>query len=348
MLPGFLCLAACQQGAPTPTLVLEPQLVTQHVQSDALFIGLSIVDTATVWLGGSGGTWARTTDAGATWSTGVVSGADSLQFRDVHGVDGSTAYLLSIGNGEQSRIYRTMDAGATWAAVFTNDEPRAFFDCFAFWDATHGIAFSDSFDGAFRIITTTDGENWSALPATSLPAATQGEGAFASSGTCVVADGDSTAWIGTGASDGGARVLRTMDRGTTWSVASTPIVRGASAGITSLAVRDGDHLAALGGDIAQPDSTTENVALSSDGGLSWTLAARTPFPGAVYSAAWVPGAPEPTLVAVGPGGVAITTDAAGTWTVLDTLNHWSVGFASPKRGWAVGPGGRITAIRTYR
>jgi photosystem II stability/assembly factor-like uncharacterized protein len=278
----------------------------------------------------------------------VVPGADSLQFRDAHGVDASTAYLLSIGNGSQSRIYRTLDAGANWTLVFTNQEDPAFYDCFAFWDATHGIAFSDSFDGAFRVITTSDGMNWTRVPTAALPPAAEGEGAFAASGTCVVAHGDSTAWIGTGASDGAARVLRTTDRGRTWTAATTPIVRGASAGITSLAFRDASHFAALGGDIALPDSTTDNVALSADGGQSWTLATRTPFPGAVYGAAWVPGAPTPTLVAAGPGGIAMSTDAAATWTALDTLNHWSVGFATPDRGWAVGPGGRITLIRLFR
>jgi hypothetical protein len=114
-----------------------------------------------------------------------------------------------------------------------------------------------------------------------------------------------------------------------------------------VAVRSPLELAALGGDIAQPDSMMDNVALSTDGGETWTLGARTPFPGAVYGAAYVPGAPSPALVAVGPGGVALSNDGAQTWTLLDTLNHWSVGFASPSRGWAVGPGGRITAIRLF-
>ncbi|MGH7506666.1 MAG: WD40/YVTN/BNR-like repeat-containing protein, partial [Longimicrobiales bacterium] len=307
-----------------------------------------IVDSATAWVSGANGRWARTTDGGATWTGGTVPDADSLQFRDVHAIDASSAYLLSIGNGPQSRIYRTDDAGVTWRLQFRNEEPSAFFDCFDFWDADHGMAFSDSFDGRFLIIETADGgDSWTPIPADRLPPADTGEGSFAASGTCLVVAGDSAGWIGTGASDGAARVLRTVNRGRTWSVVQTPIVRGEAAGIASLAFRDTLNGAALGGDISDPASATDNVAITNDGGATWRLGGRPPFSGAAYGASWVPGAPSPTLVAVGPAGLGYSLDEGRTWAALDTLNHWSVSFVAPNRGWAVGPGGRITRIRLF-
>ena len=103
----------------------------------------------------------------------------------------------------------------------------------------------------------------------------------------------------------------------------------------------------LGGDIGQPDGFTDNVAVSRDGGIVWVPATRTPFAGAAYGSSFVPGAPTPTLIAVGPGGLAVTTDDARTWTAIDTLNHWGVAFAAPDAGWAVGPGGRITRVRLF-
>jgi photosystem II stability/assembly factor-like uncharacterized protein len=345
-----LLSAACT-GASTPVAenwVIEPMLVPQNSGTDASFIAVSVVNADTVWASGSRGTWVRTTDGGATWHAGTVPGADSLAFRDVHAVNGSTAYLLSIGNGEASRIYKTTDAGLTWTLQFTNAEPDGFFDCFGFWDGDHGIAFSDSFNHTFYLITTEDGSTWTRVPVDRLPEAHEGEGGFASSGTCLVVAGDSSAWIGTGASETGARVLHTTNRGQTWSVVETPIVKAASAGITTLAFRDASHGAALGGDIGKADSTTDNVAITHDGGVTWTLASRPPFTGAVYGSAFVPGAPQPTLVAVGPRGIAYTPDEAATWTPLDTLNHWGVAFASPTAGWAVGPRGRITRINMFR
>lgn len=343
----LIALVAAQCG---PTLTLDPTTTDQDSGSSVLFIGISPVDEAVVWISGTGGTFGRTLDGGLTWNIGVVPGADSLQFRDVHGVDANSAYLLSIGSGDQSRIYKTVDGGEHWVLQFTNPEVGGFFDCFDFWDALHGIAFSDSFDGEFYIITTEDGgRTWTRVPAPLLPAARAGEGSFAASGHCLLAAGDSTAWIGTGASEeGNARVLRTMDRGRSWSYADTPIAGGATRGITSVAFLDARSGAVLGGDVADMESRADNVAFTSDGGQSWRMVGRPEFPGPVYGAVYVPGAPKPTLVAVGPQGIGYTTDGGETWKTLSAQNHWSIAFAGPHMGWAIGPEGRITRLSLYR
>ncbi|MFW6205758.1 MAG: WD40/YVTN/BNR-like repeat-containing protein [Gemmatimonadota bacterium] len=103
----------------------QPVATEQVSGTDALLIAVSAVDEHVVWVSGARGTWLRTTDGGATWQAGRVPGADSLQFRDVHAIDSTTAYLLSIGEGSRSRIYRTTDAGRTWTLQFTNPEPGA-------------------------------------------------------------------------------------------------------------------------------------------------------------------------------------------------------------------------------
>ena len=50
----------------------------------------------------------------------VPDAAASLDFRDVEAFDAKTAYLLSIGSGAASRIYKTTDGGRTWTAQFTS------------------------------------------------------------------------------------------------------------------------------------------------------------------------------------------------------------------------------------
>ena len=341
---GLCGLAACVNDANPPRP--QPVLSQQTSGTDIRFQAVSPVNQSVVWASGVSGTYARTTNGGSTWEISVVPGADSLQFRDVHAVDSSTAYLLSSGAGDLSRIYKTTDGGRTWALQFQNIEPRAFFDCMAFWDSQHGVAFSDAVDGQFIIITTSDGTTWHRVPSQNVPAALPGEGSFAASGTCVTTFGDSTAWIGTGASEI-ARVLKTTDQGQTWSAWDTPIVSGDASGITSLLFRDDLNGMAAGGEISKPGEYSENVAVTSDGGRTWRLASHPQLPGAIYGIAAVPDAPIFTVVAVGPGGLDYSIDHGSSWVTLDTLDYWSVAFATPESGWAVGPRGKITKIKMF-
>lgn len=87
-----------------------------------------------------------------------MPGAETVQFRDVQGVNAKKAYLLSIGsNPTDFRIYKTLDGGATWTRRFQNHNPGAFYDCFAFWTPMRGVAHSDSVNGIFPDLRTTDG-----------------------------------------------------------------------------------------------------------------------------------------------------------------------------------------------
>ena len=304
---------------------------------------VSAVDDQTAWVSGHAGTYARTVDGGNTWRAAQVPGGDSLEFRDVHAVDANTAYLLSAGPGERSRIYKTNDGGRTWTLQFVNREPAAFFDCLDFWDPTTGVAFSDAVDEQFIIVRTEDGEHWERIPPPNLPAAQLGEGSFAASGTCVTTYGDSLGWIGTGAADV-ARVLRTTDRGHTWTAHPTPLVAGPAAGITSVAFRDGRVGVVAGGAIDRPEDWTDNVAVTADGGLTWSLAGKPTFQGPVYGGFYAVGPSSAVLVAVGPNGASYSEDDGLSWSVLDSGDYWGIGFVSLGAGWLTGPGGRIVKV----
>src|SRR5512138_1999873 len=76
----------------------------QKSNTDASLHGLSIVNANIVWASGTSGTFVRTTDGGETWQAGTVPGGEKLDFRNVYAVDAKTAYLMSIGNGNESRI----------------------------------------------------------------------------------------------------------------------------------------------------------------------------------------------------------------------------------------------------
>ena len=78
--------------------VQQPKLSPQTSGTTQLLIAVSPVNSRVVWAAGTGGTYVVTTDGGETWKSGVVPGAEGLQFRDVQGVSDKVAYLMSIGN----------------------------------------------------------------------------------------------------------------------------------------------------------------------------------------------------------------------------------------------------------
>src|SRR5919109_5373606 len=149
-----------------------PDFFPQTSRTTARLRGVSAVDAKVAWASGSNGTYLKTVDGGATWQAATVPGAESLDFRDVEAFDASTAYLISIGEGEKSRIYKTTDGGRDWKLQFTNHNPKAFFDAMAFWDADRGIALSDPVDGRFLIIRTSDGgATWKEIDPAGIPPA---------------------------------------------------------------------------------------------------------------------------------------------------------------------------------
>ena len=74
----------------------------------------------------------------------------------------------------------------------------------------------------------------------------EGEGGFASSGSCIAVQEGGLAWIGTG-SNGNGRILKTDDFGSTWTSHQTPVVKGESAGITSVHFWNQTHGMITGG-----------------------------------------------------------------------------------------------------
>src|SRR5712692_6907295 len=211
--------------------------IAQTSNTTASLRGVSAVNERVVWASGSGGTWLRTTDGGVTWQASKIAGAETLDFRGIRATDERTAWVMSIGPGDKSRIYKTVDAGEHWTLQFTNPDPKGFFDSIALWDASHGIVVGDALDGSAEVRTTVDGgvhwERRKTLPSLA------GEGSFAASNTCLFVRGAREVWYVTGGT-GAGRVFHSEDQGGSWSVAATPIRNdSASAGIFSIAFGEG-------------------------------------------------------------------------------------------------------------
>ena len=321
------------------TLTAQAQWTTQDVKTTASLRGLSAVNAKVVWASGTGGTVLRTVDGGAMWEVIQVPNADKLDFRDIEAFDEKTAYILSIGNGAASRIYKTTDGGKTWWLSFQNTNEQAFFDAIAFWDKDHGLAMSDpvgiSGKGRFLILTTDDGgKSWRSIEKMNMPEALAGEGGFAASGTCLITQGKNGAYFVTGGKT--ARVFRSADRGRSWAVSEAPLRNdGAAAGAFSIAFKDDKVGMIVGGDYQKPDDREAIGAQTQDGGKTWTLLENQPY-GFRSCVVWANG----IWAVAGTSGSDYALKLNEPWIGLGRGKFNSVQFTQDI-GWAVGPDGRV-------
>lgn len=309
--------------------------------TEVSFRGICTVDAYTVWVSGSRGTVLKTIDAGATWEK-INPPVDSLDYRDVHALDASTAYLMS---PVPAKLFKTIDAGETWTEQYHHDVEGAFFNSIGFWDDLTGMAVGDPLDGKFLVVKTTDGGvNWTQVPPENLPPAMESEANFAASGTCLITVGQNSVYYVTGG--GIARVFYSHDRGETWEVSDTPMLHGiSSTGIFSIDFYDADNGIIVGGDYAEDMMTKNNCAVTTDGGRTWTLVPEGSNPSGFRSCVmYIPGTSGRGVVAVGTSGTDVSLDGGLTWAHVDTTGYHTLSFTQDGSGFASGGGGRVARI----
>src|SRR6202050_1452027 len=175
---GAPCLIAPSRELPTKARgVNAADGVSWSVQTsgiDTNLRGVSATDNqdstgqhVVVWACGSNGVILFSSDLGKTWKRLHVAGGDSLDFRSVVAIDAKTALVMSSGEGDKSRIYKTTDGGENWKLEFTDKRPSFFFgslvcngDCYAL---------SDPVNGKFVLVRAQNGENWKELPSDGMP-----------------------------------------------------------------------------------------------------------------------------------------------------------------------------------
>lgn len=300
--------------------------------------GLSVVDKSIVWASGAGGLFLVTTDAGKTWKADSIPGASNLDFRSIFAFDGKRAIVVSAGT--PARIYKTGDGGSSWELTFTSDNPAIFFDAISFWNEREGLVMGDPVDGKlFLLKTTNGGENWKRIAPTNIPQSLVSEGGFAASGTCMATEGKRNIWIGVGSDS--ARVYRSVDQGSSWTVHQTPILCGSQMkGIFSVSFKNELNGIAVGGEwnVKNPPKSR---AYTNDGGLSWTLGKGVDSycSGSCY-------VKDDIYLACGQSGIDITTDVGRNWKNISDLHLYGIKFdKTGSVGYGSGPDGRIVKLR---
>jgi hypothetical protein len=334
--------------------------------------GVDSVDGTVAWASGTDGTVLRTTDGGEHWMKCAVPDASrdgtALDFRGVQGFSAQTAIVMASGAGAKSRLYKTNDGCATWRLLFANpDAPGGFFD--SFWmNGERGMVLGDPVRDTFAVfLTTNSGKSWERDRNPGLTLERRELAAFAASNTGIPRGQELFARaFATGGKSGSYFFSRPFTKGEQWNGLidkamhkkfpwkSSPMPLGSktdSSGTFSVAYRypittgecgectfnDNSRFVAVGGDYSKPNDSAHTAAWSSDGGWTWTEAAKPPH-GYRSAVAWSDALKA--WIAAGSNGSDISRDDGKTWQPLDDGN-WNA-LSLP---FVVGPKGRIARLR---
>lgn len=297
--------------------------------------GVHAVSSKVVWASGSDGTWLRTVNGGDKWEAGQVTGGEKLDFRGIQAFSATEAIVVSAGPGPLSKVFSTSDGGAHWQFLFGNPDAEGFFDGISFSDRRHGAILGDPVGGRLSVFVTADGgRNWTRRKG---PEAHEGEASFAASNSTLRVLSGTDIRLATGGK-GGARVIRSADGGTTWNAVQTPLRHDLeTAGIFSLGWKSATHGMAVGGNYQKDKEGTGNLAITVDGGRTWTLPTHGPagFRSAVgylkSARLWI---------ATGTSGSDASPDGQ-VWHQFD-----DGAFHALSGAWATGPKGRIGKLQT--
>lgn len=320
--------------------------------------GLSVVNDNIIWASGSGGSVARSTDGGNSFTWMKVPGYEKTDFRDIEAFDKNTAIIMGITN--PAVIFKTTDGGKNWKKVFEDTTKGAFLDAMNFSnDNKMGMIVGDPLDGMhspYLLYTEDRGNSWEKIH-NSLQNQIEmadGESFFASSGTnlaftayrplCVLVSG--------GKSSNGYVLYKNADNRwnyyTKGSPYSFPIIQGGqSTGANSIALYRSNGMlhygVAVGGDFSKDTISSNNCVLFSMHGELYDIRQPQTFPHGYRSC--VIYLDEKNLLTCGTSGIDISKDGGNNWELISKESFHVCQKA--KKGKAVflaGGNGRIAKL----
>ncbi|MGW9686665.1 WD40/YVTN/BNR-like repeat-containing protein [Flagellimonas sp. 2504JD1-5] len=314
----------------------EKSIQFSEVQIETIFQdsvsirAIEFLDSNTLAFAGSNGIYGSV-DVRTSKVRSNIQQHDSVipAFRAVAHTD-SDFFMLSIAS--PALLYKTGESGKM-ELVYIEEGEGVFYDSMKFWNNFEGIAIGDTTDDCLSIIITRDGgKSWNKLPCSQLPKSTEAEGAFAASNTNIDIVGDKV-WFGTTAGN----VYSSADKGMTWKVNQTPIVKDKpTEGIYSIDFYDENLGFAIGGDYTDPNSNKKNKIITTNWGKTWNLIADGQEPNYKSCVQFVPNADGKTLVAVGFTGISCSNDQGMSWKQISDESFYTLRFLNDSIAYAAG------------
>ena len=349
------------------------QWTLQDAHTSADLEAIDSVGGGIAWAGGRNGTVLRTEDNGDTWHVcAVPPEAKALDFGSVQGFSADTAIVMSVGRGDQSRLYETTDACRTWKLLFINPDKEGSWVGLRFSNKERGfvlgqpVSISGEKDRRIVLEETYDGgKTWRAWHKETPVLAIQGKDpVFVTSISKMPAHPGEVQFAVRGGM--GSRTYRVISapsaicdcmppvqlkdliRQLRVDSYPAPLSTTSSSGIYAIALATYGRLMVVGGDPEDPERRIDTAALSRVSGLrSWDLPQTAPNG---YRSAVSYDAKQNVWIAVGPNGTDISTDEGTNWrqlkpSVMDVMGA-DTQWTSLSLPFVVGPRGRIGRLET--
>jgi hypothetical protein len=274
--------------------------------------GLSVVDDNILWVSGSNGTVARSTDGGKSFEWLTVKDYEQRDFRDIEAFDANTALIMAVA--EPAIILKTKDGGKTWKKVFEDTTKGMFLDAMDFDENGTGAVIGDPINGnLFEAFTPDNGDHWAKLqnfdPAFKLE---EGEAFFASSGSNLKFTGDKNYPL-LYVSGGTASRIFYREKFYTLN-----ILQGKeSTGANSVVINSRHKNAVIvGGDFMMDTLSSQNCVLMQLKKEPVFSLPQTPPHGYRSCVEYIT---EDKLITCGTSGIDISNDGGKNWEIVSTL-----------------------------
>ena len=232
-----------------------------HSGTKSSLRGLSVVNDQIIWVSGSNGTVGKSTDGGISWQWQTVKGFEKMDFRDIEAFDKKNAIIMGIES--PAVLLKTTDGGQTWKIVFSDTTKGMFLDAMDFKNKRKGIVIGDPINGRIFLCKGSFNNNdWKIVDYFKRPLVDSGEACFASSGTNIRFTGNNKYIF-----ISGGKFSHLFYRGKKKYI---PIIQGTeSKGANSIAVKNKKEFIIVGGDFNDKENDSNNIAITTDGGISW-------------------------------------------------------------------------------